>query len=131
MEHKLWQNTSVTIGGGVQLIAFADDLAFLIEGKNEGGGDKVLVIMGPKTIAIPSVNIRSIEIQRTKLVKYMGPTLQKYSIFPKHIDYMARRASEKIAALSRITPNIRGPVYLKKSGLCGVTHTIRVYAAPV
>lgn len=141
---------------GTSTVAFADDLAVLIEAKNAEDlmhrtneslflildwmtkhglqiavqKTEAIVLKGPRKRNI-RFNLRGQEISCVKQTKYLGVVLDDKLIFGPHVKYAVRRAESRLSALSRIMPNIGGPGNLKRRALYGVVQSILLYAAPV
>ncbi|XP_044754970.1 uncharacterized protein LOC123313925 [Coccinella septempunctata] len=92
---------------------------------------EILVAKGPRNINTFRLNIMGKEIIPKKDLKYLGVVFQKNLIFSRHIEYVTKKAAEKLAATSRLMPNVGGPGYWKRRILCGVVHSVLLYAAPV
>ncbi|KAG5862631.1 hypothetical protein JTB14_005532, partial [Gonioctena quinquepunctata] len=70
-----------------------------------------------------------VEIPRKQNIMYLGITLREGSYFREHIKPASQKAGEKIAALSRIMPNISGPGSKKREMLLRVTRAYRTVSA--
>lgn len=142
---------------GADLVGFADDVAITACGKHK---DEVEFIAS-ETISIVENWLKSMKLtlasHKTEMVlissrkkpetavikidnhillssrsvKYLGIMLDDKLNFKTHIDYVADKASKKIAALSRMLPNIGGPRSSKRLLLARVISSTILYAAPV
>ncbi|XP_044754983.1 uncharacterized protein LOC123313937 [Coccinella septempunctata] len=92
---------------------------------------ELLVVRGARNVEDFRLNKMGEEVKPSKELKYLGVIFQRNLSFSKHIEHSVQRASEKLAAISRLMPNISGPSYAKRRVLCGVTHSILLYAVPV
>ncbi|KAG5878677.1 hypothetical protein JTB14_037221 [Gonioctena quinquepunctata] len=72
-----------------------------------------------------------VEIPRKNCLVYLGVTLGEGCSLTQHIKSAARKAEEKVAALSRLTPNIKGPGSKKREMLYSVVQSILLYGAPI
>lgn len=77
------------------------------------------------------VEIGRVHIRPKKHLKYLGIHLSGYGYYGEHITKTTERAEGKMAALSKIMPNIGGPGYEKRRVLCEVVQLILLYGAPV
>lgn len=142
---------------GVQLVAYADDLAVIALAKNETelelkanhtleeikcwmelnklevAPDKseAILITGKKKYGNIKILWDGVEIIQKENVKYLGITLDKKLSFLPHLENVSIKAEKSVAALARITPNIGGPGENKRRILQTVADSIVLYAAPI
>lgn len=57
--------------------------------------------------------------------------MDNHDTFGKHVMEVARKAGEKVAKLTRLLTNIRGPSSVKRAVLCRVAQSITLYGAPI
>lgn len=70
-------------------------------------------------------------IWTNEAVKYLGVTLDRKLAFWDHLRQAADKASTRIAALSRIMPNVRGPKPSKRRLLMSTAQSIMLYGAEI
>lgn len=142
---------------GCDTVAFADDLGLLVVAKNDSilidkanraleliSGwmrDNKLAVAPHKTEAIILRGRRkrdgiTFEMDRTRItprkdIKYLGIYLDTQLNFGTHIRQTIVKADGATFKLGRMMPNIGGPSSRKRKMLCGVTHSILLYGAPV
>lgn len=138
-------------------IGFADDLALLVSADDKNTLerntnyclrrintwmlDNKLKLAPEKTEAIIlkgkrkrdgiCFTIGSTEIYPRKTVRYLGVTLDEWGSYGHHVKNVVNKAENRTAILSRMMPNIGGPVSGKREVLCGVIHSIILYGAPI
>lgn len=143
---------------GVELVAFADDLAVqvsetnkerLIEKANATLGkidawmtSHNLRLAPEKTEAILlrsmgrrkediTIRVRNNDIRHAKSIKYLGVVLDDNLNFAGHVRMINEKASKRALSLMKLLPNVGGPRWAKRLMLSGVVQSIVLYAAPV
>lgn len=142
---------------GVTSIAYADDLAIMAEAINEvelerqvneslmlvsdwmvenglslaAQKTEAIVLRGPRKRDQLNIEIAGTRVIPVKCMRYLGVFLDEKLSFSEHIKRSTEKAGIKMAALTRILPNVGGPSDSKRAVLCGVIHSIVLYAAPV
>lgn len=146
------------IGGGVELICYADDLTAIIKAKTVSEtidmGNRALAAiknwmnvnelqMAPeKTAAVVfswsykhraevKFEIDGIEINPSKSVKYLGVIMDFRLSFTRHVDELGRKAEMMIQTLNILLANTSGPVASKRKVLAGALQSALTYAAPI
>jgi len=141
---------------GVQLVAFADDLAILVTEKTREAVEKLanlaleiiirrirrigVEIAPEKTEAVllntrrftPLVRIKvsDTEIETQKSIKYLGVWLETGMKVRVHVQKASEKAEKTSCNLSRLMPNVRGPRSSKRKALANVVLSTVLYAAP-
>lgn len=141
----------------VTAVAYADDLLFLVEGEDvtevriraektvraaaewmKGRGLEIAPQKTEMTVMRCQrrgksfcITVEGIKVEEKPTLKYFGVVLSKKLNFAPHVNYVIEKASRKCAQLQKIMPNINGPSYGKRRLLCGVIHSIVLYASPV
>ncbi|KAJ8910377.1 hypothetical protein NQ315_012824 [Exocentrus adspersus] len=137
---------------GVKMVAYADDLAIIVEEQRMEKLNKTLrnvakwmrehsLKLAPaKTEAIAMWGMkraRNIEfkleghrITPQKEVKYLGVIIDRGLIFGSHVEYACQKAEKSASALTRLMPNIGGAHMAKRKLLAEVVHSTVLYAAP-
>ena len=147
----------IKVPDGVQLIAFADDLAVVASAKTkeelveianntidhicEWTDDnelelapektEVLFLAGQKKAGQVTFRVRDQEVTASPSVKYLGVTIGRGGTYGKHVAEAARTAANIGAALGRIMPNIGGPRASKRRMYGHVIQSVMLYAAPI
>lgn len=67
----------------------------------------------------------------SKKVKYLGVWLDQSLTFAEHVDRTVEKTSRCLATLSRLMPNVGGPVSKKRQLLTNVVASILLYAAQI
>ncbi|KAI5735555.1 hypothetical protein M8J77_020038 [Diaphorina citri] len=142
---------------GVELVAYADDLAVVVKARNEGEMERkantalerihqwmeskgleiapekteATLLNGRKKCRPLIINIMGTNIPVKKEIKYLGVVLDKGLSFGPHINHVTGKADRAHSNLTRIMPTIGGVGQRKRAVLAGVTESIILYAAPV
>lgn len=142
---------------GVSLIAFADDLAVMVESNsveelrsvtNEAlrgiarwtkrnnleiapHKTEAIVMKGPRRREGVRFRLDRVEIACSKAIKYLGIMIDTSMLFGQHAQYAARKAEKSLAALNKILPNMGGPGHCKRQILYGVVQSVLLYGSPV
>ena len=145
------------LGEHIKTIAYADDLAilvrddepeFLVLKTNEAlrridrwlkmhylelapEKTEAVILKGKRNWGNIEFKIKNTTITPSKSIKYLGIILGNFLKFGNHINTVTNTAEEKTAALSRLMPNIGGPLSEKRKVLSGVMHSILLYGCPV
>lgn len=139
------------------LVAYADDLAAVVVGKDEkelmdNGNDilrkilqwidlneleiapeksEAVLLVGMRRPKNVSFKLGSTTIEPQKVVKYLGVLIDKGLTFGPHVQKICEKAEKIVSALIRIMPNIGGAGQRKKIALAEAVHAVLLYAAPV
>lgn len=142
---------------GVTLIAFADDLAVLVESNSaedlRWSGNEALrgivrwvesnnmeiapqkteaiVLKGPRKRDGLHFRVGNVGIPCAKSVKYLGIMIDSSLLFGPHVVYAVGKAERSLAALTKILPNIGGPGHSKRRIIYGVVQASVLYGSPV
>lgn len=142
---------------GVQLVAFADDVAVIgtsrtgpsaaellnpvLETVNNWMRDNGLTVAPQKSEAVvltkkhkytnPLLHVEGQVIPVKPAIRYLGLELDTRLSFTKHIAAASRKASESAKAIGRLMPNVGGPTQAKRALLGSVTNSKLLYASPV
>lgn len=142
---------------GVQLVAFADDVAVIgisrtgpsaaatlnpvLETVNRWMRDNGLTIAPQKSEAVvltrklaytdPLLHIEGHVIPVKSSIRYLGVELDTRLSFTAHIAAASRKATESAKAIGRLMPNVGGPAQAKRALLGSVTNSKLLYASPV
>ncbi|KAJ8971054.1 hypothetical protein NQ317_018317 [Molorchus minor] len=92
---------------------------------------EAIILKGKRKREHLNFNLQGTRIIPRKHITYLGVVIDEKITFTEHIKHTSKKADSKIAALTRILPNIGGPSSLKREVLCGVIHSIIRYGAPV
>lgn len=92
---------------------------------------EAIILKGKRKREHLNFNLQGTRIIPRKHITYLGVVIGEGITFTEHIKYVSKKADSKMAALTRILPNIGGPSSLKRAVLCGVIHSIILYGAPV
>lgn len=139
-----------------RMIAYADDLAIVTEGKTKEEIEQVtnsaivavtewmenaqLKIAPQKTEVVLlaskrncrqiTVQVEDLQITSKKSAKYLGVVLDENLRMSEHVKYAVAKSDRVIGMLSRIMPNLRGPDNSKRKILASVVYSTLLYAAP-
>lgn len=141
---------------GVNIIAYADDLAVVVADAREDGMirkanlamEKVdswmtrnglslapekteVVLFSLKKTRGPGFSLRGVELRPQKTAKYLGVIIDRHLSFGPHIQTVCDKAERTIAALTRLMPNTGGPSPRKRRVLAHAASSIILYAAQV
>lgn len=142
---------------GVQLIAYADDLAVVVTGRTlEQLEDKaqyavenvihklqrmgvttatekteMVLLAGRRKIPQMSIKIENNEVISSQCVKYLGVYLDKDLKMTTHVKKVAERGLSMYNNLRRIMPRIGGPGSAKRQILVSAVRSVLLYAAPI
>lgn len=142
---------------GVELIAYADDLAIIVRAKSRAeledkttyvtdkvverlsrmdlkvasGKTQLLIMEGRSTMTAYNLLVGESEIASETSVKYLGVYLDKDLKLTCHVKQMVLKANKTINALMRIMPKIGGPKASKRRLLMSTVLSTILYAAPV
>lgn len=141
----------------VRLIGFADDVALMVTAASEDllmsrantalqrisrwmerrklrlAPEKTEAVLLTKKRKINPVKfkIENVNIEPTRVIKYLGVWLDTKLSFTAHIKKTCIKANKTTAALSRLLPNIGGCRASKRKILASVVHSQILYAAPI
>lgn len=143
---------------GVQMVAYADDLALVVKAKGEEVlqsranealervqrwmGDRNLELAPEKTEAIlltgrkvcqplEKLTLQGHRIQTSRQVKYLGVLLDQSLTFSPHVRYATNKARKVAQNLSRLMPRMRGAGDARRQLLATVASSVVLYASPV
>lgn len=142
---------------GATSIAYADDLALMVEATDDRELEfrvneslarintwmdrtdltiapqktKAIILKGPRKRDHVQFEILGTRVVPVRQLKYLGVILDDRLTFGKHVKQTVEKAQVKMAALTRILPNIGGPSGPKREVLCGVIQSTVLYGAPV
>lgn len=142
---------------GVHTLAYADDLAIVINARSKEElkwkGDEalqqinswmqnnelelaphkseVIILKGQRNREDVFFKCGEAQLHHKRSIVYLGITLGENSSFGQHIKTTVEKAEKKVTALTRITPNIRGPGSKKREMLYNVVQSILLYGAPI
>lgn len=92
---------------------------------------EAVIFKGKRNRADIVFNIGITQITPQKSVKYLGIWLDENLTFSEHVKQIKTKAENRVAALSRVMPNIGGPSFEKRKVLAGVAKSIIMYGAPI
>lgn len=147
----------VPLPEGVEMVAFADDVALAITGKNGDQikirgdealrvvsrwlGGKGLELAPAKTEAvifsrrrkfeIPPLRLLGTEVPYSTSMRYLGVQLDHKLRFSEHVGLAAAKASRIGEQLGRLMPNVGGPKSSRRKLLHEVVLSVMLYGAPV
>jgi hypothetical protein len=142
---------------GSSLVAFADDVAVVIEGKtaldlqyigNEAlqrvkdwldraglelavQKTKAVMFSRRRRPLLPRLLLEGFEVPLSKSMRYLGIQLDGGLRFGEHIELAAAKASGAALQLGRLMPNVGGPKSSRRKLLHGVVHSTLLYGAPI
>lgn len=142
---------------GVELVAYADDLAVLISAlavpdveeaaretigviekwmKDRGlslapAKAEAIMLSGRRAADLPEIAIGGLPIALKRELKYLGVILDRNLAFTSHIRTVSERAAGAATAVGRLMPNMGGPSMTKRTLLQLVVSSRLLYAAPV
>lgn len=142
---------------GVKAIAYADDLAIIVEAEDrqelivktnetarrimkwmkkhelEIAPEKTeaIVLKGPRNRENIKFMIAGREIEISRQIKYLGVTIDDKLRFGPHVREVSRKAEKQTSALTKLMPNIGGPIDIKRKILYGVVQSTLLYGAPI
>lgn len=142
---------------GATSIAYADDLAVIVEAEDKDELEyrvneslweisewmerndltlaaektEAIILKGPRKRDNLNLRVLGKTINPSKTVNYLGIILAEKMLFGEHIKRTIEKAEAKMAALTRILPNVGGPSSAKRVLLSGVIHSTILYGAPV
>ncbi|KAJ8911217.1 hypothetical protein NQ315_014929 [Exocentrus adspersus] len=138
------------LGEGTTSVAFADDLAALVEAEDtydlvekvnralrrvdrwmdlhklEIAPEKTeaILLKGHKNKQVIEFTIKGRIIRPVRAIKYLGVMLDVQGTFGEHVIATCAKAEKKVSALSRLLPNVGGPSSAKRRILCNVVYSI-------
>lgn len=147
----------INIPDGVYTIAYADDLAVVVTANDSTQlmwkGDETLeqiriwmlknelelapekseavILKGERDREQIRFMCGGVEIAHKKSIVYLGITISQGGHYGEHIKETIRKAEKKVSAITRLTPNIRGPGSRKREMLYNVVQSILLYGAPI
>ena len=142
---------------GVEVIAFADDLAVVVVDKSpESIQEKAsiaaetieshlntrrlllarekteaVILAGPRKLPNLEIDVCGFKITPKKAMKYLGVWFGANGSFTKHVNEITTKARKTTMALSRIMPNIAGPNQESRKMLAAVARSQVLYASSV
>lgn len=142
---------------GVDLIAYADDLAVVVRGntpehlkertehaikkiywklesmelKLAPHKSEVVILLGRRKLKDLSIKVIDTEIRSKNKLKYMGLTISRNTNMGTHLQDACQRATEDINTLQRILPRIGGPGTTKRRILVSASMSRLLYGAPI
>ncbi|CAI6342698.1 unnamed protein product [Macrosiphum euphorbiae] len=141
---------------GVQLVAFADDVAVIGTSRTGASAAELLnpalstvsnwmrenglTIAPQKSEAVvltrkykfddPQLYVEGHAIPVKPVIRYLGVELDTRLSFTAHIATASRKASDSAKAIGRLMPNVGGPTQAKRALLGSVTNSKLLYASP-
>ena len=151
------QVLQLRLPNGVSSIAYADDLAIMVEADEKSELEQrtnesllrigrwmqrnglqiaphkteAIIFRGPRRRHDVNIVIDSERILPKKHLVYLGITLDERLTFGEHVKRVVKKAETKMGMLTRILPNVGGPGSIKRVLLCRVIESIILYGAPV
>ncbi|XP_062713362.1 uncharacterized protein LOC134290278 [Aedes albopictus] len=142
---------------GVKVVGFADDVALLVIGETREEVEvlateaidtvedwmrekklslahhktEIVVISNRKNVQHATIVVGECTIDSKREVRHLGVMLDDRLNFNNHVDYVCKKATVVISALSRIMPNNSAIISSKRRLLASVSSSIVRYAAPV
>lgn len=142
---------------GVNIIAYADDVAIIVEGKGEEDigwkirttlrqiEDKLdsmdlqiarhktemVALVGHRTIKNIHIKVNETEITLAKNLKYMGVHFDTNGRMTEHVKKIRDKTLAMATQLSRMLPNIKGPNTQKRAMLGNVIKSTMLYGSNV
>jgi len=140
---------------GVQLVAFADDVAVIGTSRTGASASELLnpalstvsnwmrenglTIAPQKSEAVvltrkhkfnePQLYVEGYAIPVKPAIRYLGVELDTRLSFSKHIATVSRKATDSAKAIGRLMPNVGGPAQAKRALLRSVTNSKLLYAS--
>lgn len=147
----------IDVPSGVQLVAFADDVAVIGIARTGPAAAELLnpvldsvanwmrdngletapqkseaVVLTKKYIYDnPRLIVEGHVIPVKPAIKYLGVELDTRLSFTRHIATASRKATESAKAIGRLMPNVGGPSQAKRALLGSVTNSKLLYASPI
>lgn len=142
---------------GVYLIAYADDLALIVEANTveelNGKANKTLkaigrwmeanglelapektelvIMKGPRKREEVDIRMSGKRITQGKCMKYLGVLIDDKLTFGQHVIQVCVKAEKLITALGKLMPRVKGPREYKRRLYVNVAESIISYGAPV
>lgn len=147
----------VEMPAGVQLVAFADDVAVVgiartgvlagalinpalakVAGWMRENGlelapqkTEAVVLTRKKKYDVPELVVEGHAVSIKNSIRYLGVELDTRLSFTAHVSTASRKAAETARAVARLLPNVGGPSSSKRALLGTVVNSKILYAAPV
>lgn len=142
---------------GVKAIAYADDLALIVQADNNTQlqeraltsfqqvatcldhiglqmavqKTEVGILKSPHKHGEIVLTLDGVRFVARKEVKYLGVVLDRNLKMTQHIAHAASKMARNVAALTKLMPNVRGPAQWARRLYSSVAHSVALYAAPV
>ena len=146
----------VPLEEGVGILAYADDVALVVEGRTaEEIKDKaeycveqiieklkkmglrlaeqkteVVILEGRRKLQEISIKVGTAEIKSCQSAKYLGIHLDKDMRMTTHVKLATQKALQKQVALAKIMPRVGGPSSGRRMLLAAVVQSVLLYGAP-
>lgn len=147
----------VDVGPGVDLVAYADDLAVVVRAMDPENlkqrsehairqlnwkleemeirlapeKTEIVILVGRRKFSNIKLNIGGTIVENKKTVKYMGIHIAKDAALTHHLKKACTAAVEKLNTLQRVMPHIGGPKTKKRRILTSAITSKLMYAAPI
>ncbi|KAH8354622.1 hypothetical protein KR059_004360, partial [Drosophila kikkawai] len=92
---------------------------------------EAVLISSRKAVETASVLVGWTRIRSQRAIKYLGVLIDTRLSFKEHLEYVHKKASGTVGALSRMLPNTRGLKQCSRKLLSSVVTAQILYAAPV
>lgn len=142
---------------GTNLLAYADDLAIVIVGKNANEVEskaneameiisawmrrknlqiapeksELMILSGRKKCRPLNIELEGTRLKERPQIKYLGVILDRSLKFGPHLEHVCEKAAKTTKALTKILPRIGGAGESKRRVLQTAAESIILYAAPV
>lgn len=141
----------------VKVVAYADDLALVIKGRNSAiledntiyallqvrnklrdigltlakHKTEATIIRGWQRCKELQFRFEDTDIKLSTSLKYMGVYIDSNWKFHTHVENIKKKSQSMLSCLSRLTSNINGPTAAKKRVLVSTVHSAVLYGAPI
>lgn len=147
----------IRVPDGVKMIAYADDLALVVEGISSEEIKEIttiaikrvtqwmtrqglsiaqektetVMLVGRRKIRSMSFEVAGRRVDTQESVKYLGVVFERNMRMMSHVKHIQKRATKIMTDLSRLMYNINGPRSSKRRLLVSAVMSVLLYATPV
>lgn len=92
---------------------------------------EIVVVRRPGRMRMGEISLAGVRISPKRSAVCLGVVIDEKLSFGAHVQAVVGKAKERLTALQRLMPNVRGPGSRSRLLYSGVVHSILLYAAPV